>query len=360
MRMNIRQSLLAGAGGMFRWVAMQLHALNDCDSYDELTTQLKNLPHDLNQTYQQIFAKIGPHRHDIVLTIMQWLAFSKAPLTVDQICEVVAIVIDDNQYPMFEPGKKWTRQAVEKNCANLVTVMNEIKLAHFSVKEYLIGLGPKFDKEHSSCFIAKSCLGYLLQFTTLDSLNRENINNFQLAPYAAKYWVDHSQDARESSGESSRSSVLEKLMDDLFQPSGAAFVTWVQVWDLDTPWKLINLARRPATSSLYYASFLGLFHQVQILIQKGEDVNAQGGRHGNALQAASYKGHQEIVKLLIEKGADVNAQGGEYGNALQAASYKGHQERTSGDWCTKLHDREGGRCQCTRRGIWQCTPSCII
>ncbi|KAF8222829.1 hypothetical protein L208DRAFT_1146840, partial [Tricholoma matsutake] len=54
---------------------------------------------------------------------------------------------------------------------------------------------------------------------------------------------------------------------------------------------------------------------VQILIQKGEDVNAQGGRYGNALQAASYKGHQEIVKLLIEKGADVNAQGGFYGNA---------------------------------------------
>ncbi|KAF8224482.1 ankyrin, partial [Tricholoma matsutake] len=278
-----------------------------CDSYDELTTQLKNLLHDLNQTYQQIFAKIGPHCCGIVLTILQWLAFSKAPLTLDQICEVVGIVMDDNQYPKFEPGKKWTRQSVERNCANLVTVMDEeIKLAHFSVKEYLIGLGPKFDKEHSSCFIAKSCLGYLFQFTTLDSLNRENINNFQLAPYAAKYWVDHSQDAGEGSGESSESSVLEKLMDDLLQPSGAAFVTWVQV---------------PAASSLYYASFLGLFHQVQILIQKGEDVNAQGGCFGHALQAASYKGDQEIVKLLIEKRADVNAQGGEYGNALQAASY---------------------------------------
>ncbi|KAF8239814.1 hypothetical protein L208DRAFT_1102904, partial [Tricholoma matsutake] len=270
--------------------------------------QLKNLPHDLNQTYQQIFAKIRPHHHGIVLTILQWLAFSKAPLTLDQICEVVGIVMDDNKYPKFEPGKKWTRQSVEKNCANLVTVMDEeIKLAHFSVKEYLIGLGAKFDKEHSSCFIAKSCLGYLLQFTTLNSLNRENINNFQLAPYAAKYWVDHSQDAGESS---TTPSVLEKLMDDLFQPSGAAFVTWVQVWNPDKPWELIDLARRPAASSLYYASFLGLFHEVQILIQKGEDVNAQGGFQGNALQAASSRGHQEIVKLLIEKGADVNAQGG--------------------------------------------------
>jgi ankyrin repeat protein len=55
----------------------------------------------------------------------------------------------------------------------------------------------------------------------------------------------------------------------------------------------------------------------KLLIEKGADVNAQGGFYGNALQAASYEGHEAIAKLLIEKGADVNAQGGYYGNALQ-------------------------------------------
>jgi hypothetical protein len=32
------------------------------------------------------------------------------------------------------------------------------------------------------------------------------------------------------------------------------------------------------------------------------------------------RGHDSVVTLLLEKGADVNAQGGYYGNALQAAS----------------------------------------
>jgi ankyrin repeat protein len=51
-------------------------------------------------------------------------------------------------------------------------------------------------------------------------------------------------------------------------------------------------------------------------LDKGADVNAQGGDDGNALQSASAEGHQEIVQLLLDKGADVNAQGGNDGNAL--------------------------------------------
>ena len=64
---------------------------------------------------------------------------------------------------------------------------------------------------------------------------------------------------------------------------------------------------------------------VKLLLEKGADVNAQGGRHGHALQAASFGGHEAIMKLLLEKGADVNAQGGRHCHALQAASFGGHE-----------------------------------
>ncbi len=43
------------------------------------------------------------------------------------------------------------------------------------------------------------------------------------------------------------------------------------------------------------------------------------------MQAPSYGGHENIVQLLIEKGANIHAQGGSYGNALQAASYGGNE-----------------------------------
>jgi hypothetical protein len=66
--------------------------------------------------------------------------------------------------------------------------------------------------------------------------------------------------------------------------------------------------------------------RLELLLSKGADVNAQGGQHGNALQAASLGGHDKVVELLLSKGADVNAQGGQYGNALQAASLGGHDK----------------------------------
>ncbi len=39
-------------------------------------------------------------------------------------------------------------------------------------------------------------------------------------------------------------------------------------------------------------------------------MNAEGGAYGNALQAASLGGHINIVELLLENGANVNAEGG--------------------------------------------------
>ncbi|KAE9381120.1 ankyrin, partial [Stipitochalara longipes BDJ] len=58
-----------------------------------------------------------------------------------------------------------------------------------------------------------------------------------------------------------------------------------------------------------------------LLLAKGADVNTQGGKYGNALQAAAYCGLDYIIDLLIAYGAHVNANGGKYGNALQAAAY---------------------------------------
>ncbi|MCJ1397809.1 hypothetical protein MMC11_001005 [Xylographa trunciseda] len=59
---------------------------------------------------------------------------------------------------------------------------------------------------------------------------------------------------------------------------------------------------------------------VQLLLDYGADVNAEGNKFGMSLHNASSFKSTEAVKLLLEHGADANAQGGKYGAALQAAS----------------------------------------
>jgi hypothetical protein len=39
-----------------------------------------------------------------------------------------------------------------------------------------------------------------------------------------------------------------------------------------------------------------------MLLDKGAEVNAQGGHFGNALEAASSGGHEAVVRLLRGKG----------------------------------------------------------
>lgn len=55
---------------------------------------------------------------------------------------------------------------------------------------------------------------------------------------------------------------------------------------------------------------------VEVLLSKGANVNAQGGRYSNALQAVSAAVHDKIVEVLLSKGANVNAKGGLDGSVL--------------------------------------------
>ncbi|KAF8424851.1 ankyrin repeat-containing domain protein [Tirmania nivea] len=79
--------------------------------------------------------------------------------------------------------------------------------------------------------------------------------------------------------------------------------------------KSSELARYP----LQAEARQGNLKLMRLLVGRGADVNAQGGRYGNALQFAAYAGQLEVVQFLLDNGAKVNAEGGEFGYALQAA-----------------------------------------
>lgn len=94
---------------------------------------------------------------------------------------------------------------------------------------------------------------------------------------------------------------------------------------------LANLPEEKADDSRYgllaqMACMAGDQEWVELLLQRGMDVNGLGYYYGTALQAASRVGNIEIVERLLNSGADVNTLHGVHGTALRAAALGGHEE----------------------------------
>ncbi|PNP43604.1 hypothetical protein TGAMA5MH_04576 [Trichoderma gamsii] len=77
----------------------------------------------------------------------------------------------------------------------------------------------------------------------------------------------------------------------------------------------------------YAASMHVVRQNIQLLIDNGADVTAQGGRYGSALHALAGSTEPEtgkLIKLLLDKGAKVNQLGSaEWGTALHVACREG-------------------------------------
>ena len=94
---------------------------------------------------------------------------------------------------------------------------------------------------------------------------------------------------------------------------------------------LANLPEEKAVDSRYchlaqMACMAGDMECIDLLLQRGMDVNLSGYHYGTALQAASRVGNIEIVERLLESGAELDILEGVHGTALRAAVTQGDED----------------------------------
>ncbi|THX66781.1 Pfs, NACHT and ankyrin domain protein, partial [Aureobasidium pullulans] len=355
MQKKIKLKLMKKANGMFRWAACQIEALRDCYEPRQLLEALEELPETLDDTYHRILERISKRHLQTALTVLGLLAWSEKPLRIGELIDAIAV------QPSKSPGFCIKSRMPEPRdllniCSSLVVLVqrpiddnekyhgefhygdpntvesdgkeevSELRLAHFSVKEYLVShrvvqpFTGHLAEATARARIATICLTYLRDLDHNLSLKQMKAR-FQFAQYCARYWTDHARKSDERD-EDLQSHILE-----FFEHKTTAYTTCYSLYDPDHPEKRIDQRRSDDVAEpLYYASLGGLIASVARLLDESADANAQGGRYGNALQAASAGGHDKIVQLLLDKGADVNDPGGQYGNALQAASAGGHDK----------------------------------
>lgn len=348
-----------------------------------LRNALKSLPKTLDDTYTRILCEIDDGYHHGAFKILQWLTDSTRPLALEGVAEVIAIDVEAS--PRFHPDNRLLEpKEILMICSSLISleVLREeergwdhvgdnllkgrvvVRLAHFSVKEFLVSERIRQGKAKpysiqaldSNIVIYNDCLAYLmdLDFDPGNTSSSRLLSEFPLAWYAAQNWTYHARITESVPN-------YEPYLGTEFFSVQDNCIKWKRLRNLvikdhflkrnhlqnlvegepfnvhsplyhaaaeGLPMSVAKLldegayanAPNEVSNALDAASVAGHDNVVQVLLDRGADANASSGTLGTALHAASCGSHKEVVQMLLGKRADINAKGGPYGTALQVAS----------------------------------------
>ena len=261
--------------GRFRWVICQLETLRRCRTPAALEKALMCLPTTLYETYDRILAGIEEDDRRDAMSLLQWLAFSICKLSPEEAVDVIATNPDAKSGPLFDHRRRLRDpRDILSICSSLVTITisvvksqdgegctvqygdsedgkyedsidhdrscptgsGEVRLAHFSVREYLISERLRtnhpalfyfhFNEKIANMFIAKTCLSYLLQFDRPGVVDSNTPSSFPLCHYATHRWMIHA-----GSNPVSDADDLQKLIKTLLEPTKAIYMNWLTLWE---------------------------------------------------------------------------------------------------------------------------------
>lgn len=181
-----------------------------------LKRALKSLPETLDETYDRVLMAIPSEYHREAYIALQFLSVAGNCVSVADVAEAVAV--DRTSYT-FDPEDRLADPFdIVEVLSTLVSYSSsqialshgeplhghfpgaeratEIRLAHYSVKEYL--QSGRIRKKDTSKFyvssyeaekcVAEICLTYLLWLNQPDSVSAELLFDFPFGLYAAQYW----------------------------------------------------------------------------------------------------------------------------------------------------------------------------
>ena len=276
---------------------------------------LEELPESLDETYERILREIRKPNQGHAHRLMQCLVAAVRPLQVKELAEVLAFDFNVEGTPKLNVGWRWEDQeeAVMSACSSLVMIVKDgdsrvVQFSHFSVKEFLTAnrlVEPIKDVsryhirlEAAHTILAQACLGVLLRLD--DGVDRDKIENFPLARYAAQHWATHARVENVSSR-------IKDGMECLFDSDKPYFATWLWIYNEDNDVFMTTACpEKPAAVPLYYAARFGFRDLAEHLITvHPEHVNARGGIDAVPMHVAARAGHADILSLLLNHGAEL-------------------------------------------------------
>ncbi|KAB5525721.1 NACHT domain protein [Coniochaeta sp. 2T2.1] len=353
LSLETADALLAGAQGMFLWVALQIEALCAETTDAGIRHALAELPTTLNETFSRILKRANIHEtgRSYQTQTFELVIAAHRPLTTDELREALSVIPGDDTW---DPAQQLNNvYGALASCGSLIMVDEEnltVRLIHHSVKQFLFTTRrPTQDQSYFADAKRRMCatvLTYLnygvfdtqLSTTVVPAIpvhgtpykiirSMDNASTsrtlalkllrarrhssvdigkvvseamkrhggpvhetFKFYAYAKKYWLKHVWHMTED--RSSTYKLLLKLIIEAFAERGAN----------------LEYKNRDGRTALSFAAGLGLDTTVEALIAGGANLEARDNEKWTPLCWAACNGHEAvaIVKLLLSHGANPN------------------------------------------------------
>ncbi|CUS15219.1 unnamed protein product, partial [Tuber aestivum] len=187
IKSEIEDTLVCRSQGMFRWVHCPLRILQKCITPAAVRAALRALPEDLDSVYLRILNSIHKTQREYIRRAMHWLAFSAKPLTLGHLSEAISLISICPSLISFEDTRTGNSSTQEDR---------KLRLAHFSVKEYLISQraaqGPgayyHISEEKANLLMGHACLSRILRHSAQGTINGNKVEKKSFLYHSARYW----------------------------------------------------------------------------------------------------------------------------------------------------------------------------
>lgn len=349
---------------------------------------LNNLPTTLSDTYDRILTELDENDQADARRALTWLACATRPLSVREVAE--AAVVEPEKDPPVEPesrlldpvndiceilGSLVTVESYEIDSDNSILSFTQMKLAHFSVKDYLMPENessnksrmPAISESAAQEFVLRGCLAYMMlcvqdmtfsrtqtkiyfgdpaldlpAFIVIQGL-AAHISAYPLLAYATHRFADHMKAISLARRKCLDGGILLEFFSHFEQLTSQEIGSMLALackYGLETIVR--QLLDQGANSAgcgrrgtdfglcLYETAVEGHEGVLSLLLDHVSDIDAistRSGPHGEtALHAAVRTGQKAIMKTLLTRGANPSPKNGILWTALHRAVSQKNQE----------------------------------
>jgi ankyrin repeat protein len=188
LRSEITTTLKLGAGGMFRWVSLQIDNL--CNSQrikieQDARQEVGRLPKTLMKSYDVLYERIQElalGSREIASVVLKWLLYAQTLLNTERLIAIVAVA---SGLPPL------SLDSIVDICSSFIDVDDHgiIRLSHLSVREYLERL-PEYSPRSCQSLLLRTCLSAYTQESEFVVQSTPRPTE-KLKSYAMVYWPVH-------------------------------------------------------------------------------------------------------------------------------------------------------------------------